>query len=228
MATRHLLQTRRARFEREAARPPPPLPAQRIAWAGGNIETSDKDAALRKFVARKAKSGEALTADQTRALSALGTLSATGVNSARKLSTTTVFKPAAVVKREPPKPNLHVPIRAGRDDDIPVPSSPVGAALLARKVRSQQQRAPSSPVGAALLRRKVRNQQQRLAAAEPAAAEQASVPTQRIRSLAKKLREIEALEARCAAGGGLQDEQRAKLARKPELAAELQRLRTAP
>ena len=48
-----VLAQRKARFERETANPPPPLPTSRIAWAGGNIVTSDKSLALQKFIERK-------------------------------------------------------------------------------------------------------------------------------------------------------------------------------
>eukprot|EP00965_Chrysotila_dentata_P159080 5255146-Pleurochrysis_carterae.AAC.3 len=44
---------RKTRFTIEAVRPPPPLPASRIAWAGGPIVTSDKTECLRKLIKRK-------------------------------------------------------------------------------------------------------------------------------------------------------------------------------
>ena len=65
-----LLAARRARFAREA-RNPPPVPVKTMAWAGGQVTTSDPSKALAKLLARKAKAGEALTADQQRALQAL-------------------------------------------------------------------------------------------------------------------------------------------------------------
>ena len=66
-----LKRARLERFKAEAKRPPPPLPSKRIPWAGGKIETSDKDAVLRKFLLRKLATGDALTAEQAQAVHAL-------------------------------------------------------------------------------------------------------------------------------------------------------------
>ena len=64
---------RRARFRQEAKAGPPPLPKRTFAHPGGKIVTSDKDAALRKLLERKLRAGEALSADQQRALNSLST-----------------------------------------------------------------------------------------------------------------------------------------------------------
>lgn len=58
---------RAARFAREA-RNPPPMPKKQMAWAGGKIETSSREEALLKLLARKTKAGVALTEDQRRAM----------------------------------------------------------------------------------------------------------------------------------------------------------------
>ncbi len=64
---RATLQARRQRFAREARAPAPALPANRVAWAGGKISTSDKDECLRRLIERKQRAGEPLTAEQARA-----------------------------------------------------------------------------------------------------------------------------------------------------------------
>ena len=64
---RATLQARRERFAREARAPAPALPANRVAWAGGKISTSDKDECLRRLIERKQRAGEPLTAEQARA-----------------------------------------------------------------------------------------------------------------------------------------------------------------
>ena len=64
---RATLQARRQRFAREARAPAPALPANRMAWAGGKISTSDKDECLRRLIERKQRAGEPLTAEQARA-----------------------------------------------------------------------------------------------------------------------------------------------------------------
>ena len=48
--------SRAARFAREAAAPPPPLPKKRIAWAGGTI-TSNRAEAVAKYIDRKELDG---------------------------------------------------------------------------------------------------------------------------------------------------------------------------
>ena len=58
-------EARRARFAREAANPPP-APVRTMAWAGGKM-TSNTEAALRKFVARK---GDELSPEQLDAVAA--------------------------------------------------------------------------------------------------------------------------------------------------------------
>ena len=60
---------RAARFAAEAARPPPPLPTNRLVahtW-GGKVTKSDTKDSLKRFLARKAGSGAALTPAQARA-----------------------------------------------------------------------------------------------------------------------------------------------------------------
>ena len=64
-------QARAARFKREAAKPPPPLPKNRMAHPGGKIVTSDKDKALAALMARKAAAGTTLTEAQRRAFAEL-------------------------------------------------------------------------------------------------------------------------------------------------------------
>jgi uncharacterized protein with WD repeat len=49
--SRSALEARSVRFAREAANPPP-APVRTMAWAGGKL-TTNKEAALRKFLARK-------------------------------------------------------------------------------------------------------------------------------------------------------------------------------
>jgi len=93
------LAAREARFRKEARKPPPPLPAQRIAHAGGKIVTSDKDRAFQKLLARKAKAGEPLTADQQRALNSLGAASANKVAEPRLTVSQPQKVPAATKPR---------------------------------------------------------------------------------------------------------------------------------
>ncbi|KAG8461930.1 hypothetical protein KFE25_013949 [Diacronema lutheri] len=62
------LAARRARFAREAANPAP-APVRTMAWAGGKM-TSNKDTALRKFLARK---GDSLSEEQRAAARAAQT-----------------------------------------------------------------------------------------------------------------------------------------------------------
>ena len=58
---------RARRFEAEGSKPPPPLPARRLAHPGGKIVTSNKAAVLDAFLKRKARAGVTLTEDQQRA-----------------------------------------------------------------------------------------------------------------------------------------------------------------
>ena len=77
------LKARAARFKAEAKRPPPPtpkfwapgLPTENVARATvfeHKVVKSDKDVALQKLIARKAKAGVSLTEDQKRALGSIG------------------------------------------------------------------------------------------------------------------------------------------------------------
>ena len=59
---------RAERFKQEAKAGPPPLPVRKMAHPGGKIVTSDKEKVLQKLIDRKVAAGEALTADQQRAL----------------------------------------------------------------------------------------------------------------------------------------------------------------
>lgn len=100
---RSVLSARHMRFKREAQLPPPPLPTQRIAWAGGKIETNDRDRCLRKLLERKLEAGEKLTPEQERALQEVtrSALKPTGGNTLAAPPTKSV-----VVKKEVRAPSL--------------------------------------------------------------------------------------------------------------------------
>jgi hypothetical protein len=89
-------------------------------------------------------------------------------------------------------------------------TSPIGAALLCRKVRNQQKRSVVLP---AEYRKALAP-----AVAMPPAAEASA---KRVRALQKKLREIGRLEARVADGAVLQESEREKLGRKGEVEAQM-------
>lgn len=88
---------RALRFKREARAGPPPLPKREFAHPGGKIETSDKEECLRKLLERKARRGEALTADQVRAAEAHG-----GAMAALPLQATTNVRPAPPPPKQAP------------------------------------------------------------------------------------------------------------------------------
>jgi len=94
MDDKQTLQSRRLRFLREAHKPPPLLPANRVAWAGGKIVTNSKEVALQKLVLRKQRAGEILTTDQMRAAAAAGLLerSSSHINIAATEQKSSVFK----------------------------------------------------------------------------------------------------------------------------------------
>ena len=121
------LDARRARalrFQREAAKPPPPLPVKRMAHPGGKIVTGDKDACLRKLLLRKAANGEVLTADQRRALQTLSVQDGAAV----------VTPEATSRAQAPPLPSAQAATNAGEDFEL-VPSVNKRLRALRKKLR---------------------------------------------------------------------------------------------
>lgn len=102
------LAARRARFEREAANPAP-KPKRTMAWAGGKI-TTNKDAALQKFLERK---GDAMSDEQRAAV--------------RAAQAHKAFAPPPNVLREAP----------GRKNPVVEPNCSLNAQKAAQKARKK-------------------------------------------------------------------------------------------
>ena len=189
-----LKRARAARFRAEAKKPPPPLPTKRIAWAGGKIATNSKDACLRKLLERKMANGETLTPEQMQAAAALQPASVADVNVA-SLTTRTV-----IVKKQK------------------------------QQQQQQQQQQSPPPPKQQQPRQQQQQQQHSVQSAEPTALPQRAQPANQPavcpekRKLLKKLREIEELEGKLAAGLPLEANQAAKVQGKPEVLAKLETL----
>ena len=87
--------TRRFENERNVVAKAPPLPKKSMAWAGGTI-TTNKEAALKKFLQRKAARGETVEpALLQKAMEARGERAAVAVDPQQKGNTEEKAKPIA-------------------------------------------------------------------------------------------------------------------------------------
>lgn len=222
---------RAARFE--TAEPPPPVRARgAMAHPGGKIVTSDANEKLLALIRKRLATGQALTPAQSAALQQLGiapedAASALGVTagSAADIAVPAVYAEgprtrsrgaaAAATPVAAPPPGRRVAAPAG-------PAAPAApAAVAAPATAPVPVDAPPAVKGAKKLKRPAPAEAgppAPVAAVGTSEAPVACSDAHHVRALEKKLRQIEELVA---GGGDLNDAQRAKVARRDALIAEL-------